>query len=132
MARVVLLLGSNVLNPWEKLDDAVSFLKRIPFSSVERISCKLWNWALKPCRGEFVNMAVLMHTLLHYRRLFLYILDIEKKMGRKTKSDGMPRPIDIDILWFEGVSVNEKDLVIPHPQIEDRWFAKELMQEVLR
>ena len=69
-------------------------------------------------------------TNLDPHALLKALQGIEKSMGRvKTKPKG-PRIIDIDILLYDDLVMNEKDLVIPHPQITHRTFVMKHLIEL--
>jgi 2-amino-4-hydroxy-6-hydroxymethyldihydropteridine diphosphokinase len=51
------------------------------------------------------------------------ILSIEKMMGRIRTKKNAPRIIDIDILFFNKEVINTKNLVLPHPQLQNRNFT---------
>ena len=58
---------------------------------------------------------------------------IERELGRTRKSSNgqyADRPIDIDILLYDDIQVNEPDLVIPHPHMEEREFVMIPLQEI--
>ena len=60
--------------------------------------------------------------------------DIERALGRTQKStDGQyhDRPIDIDILLYDDLHVNEPDLVIPHPHMNERQFVLQPLNEII-
>ena len=60
--------------------------------------------------------------------------DIERTLGRTQKStDGQyhDRPIDIDILLYDDLQVNEPDLVIPHPHMNERQFVLQPLSEII-
>ena len=60
--------------------------------------------------------------------------DIERTLGRTQKStDGQyhDRPIDIDILLYDDLHVNEPDLVIPHPHMNERQFVLQPLSEII-
>lgn len=54
----------------------------------------------------------------------------EARGGRTPTYRWGPREIDVDILWLDGVSVSEPDLVIPHPRLWDRPFFLEPLLEL--
>ena len=58
------------------------------------------------------------------------ILSIEKSMGRIRTVKNAPRIIDIDILFYEKEIINEKDLIIPHPLIQERKFVLTPLNEL--
>lgn len=74
-------------------------------------------------QNDFVNCAVLVRYIGGPRDLLSQIKIIEKQMGRTITVKWGPRIIDIDILLFENVVLNEEDLKIPHPELHKRKFA---------
>ena len=72
---------------------------------------------------KFLNCAAEMTTALSPHELMDRILLIENQMGRQRKIKWEPRIIDIDILFFGEIIINEKGLIIPHPEIEKRKFV---------
>jgi len=58
---------------------------------------------------------------------------IEKELGRKRKSKNKKyhdRPIDIDLLLCDDLTINTKDLTIPHPFMQERRFVLEPLKEI--
>lgn len=83
----------------------------------------------------FVNAAVCVETEMSPRKLLKATQRIEREMGRETKSIGgeyHDRIIDIDILLYGDQQVNEEDLVIPHPLMQERDFVMIPLREILR
>jgi 2-amino-4-hydroxy-6-hydroxymethyldihydropteridine diphosphokinase len=99
--QVCLLLGSNI-DPDQNIPRAIQLLKQelmiIKASSV-------WESASSICcYPDFLNMAVLVKTHLAAQQLKEQVLrPLEARMGRVRTSDkNAPRPIDIDIILFDG------------------------------
>ncbi len=79
----------------------------------------------------FLNQLIIAGTLLEPLEVMQTILNIENNLGRVRKKDHYSaRTIDIDILFYDNRIINEKDLVIPHPQLHKRRFALEPLAEV--
>lgn len=84
--------------------------------------------------NDFINVCVLVETELAPRQLLEATQRIEKEMGRTLKSvDGVyhDRIIDIDILTYDDLNINEPDLKIPHPLMEEREFVMVPLREIL-
>ena len=84
--------------------------------------------------NDFINVCVLVETELAPRQLLEATQRIEKEMGRTLKSvDGVyhDRIIDIDILTYDDLNINEPDLTIPHPLMEEREFVMVPLREIL-
>ena len=74
-------------------------------------------------QAPFVNAAALVDTLLPPRALLAALKRIEVEEGRVTGVRWGPRALDLDILAYGGLQLNEPDLVIPHPRLHERAFA---------
>ena len=84
--------------------------------------------------NTFINAAVCSQTSLSPRQVFKATQDLERALGRTQKStDGQyhDRPIDIDILLYDDLHVNEPDLVIPHPHMNERQFVLQPLSEII-
>ena len=84
--------------------------------------------------NTFINAAVCSQTSLSPRQVLKATQDIERTLGRTQKStDGQyhDRPIDIDILLYDDLHVNEPDLVIPHPHMNERQFVLQPLNEII-
>ena len=83
--------------------------------------------------NKFVNAAVRCTTRLSPRRVLELTQQIEREFGRTTKSSGgqyHDRPIDIDILLYDDLTVDEPDLKIPHPLMHERDFVMQPLRQV--
>lgn len=84
--------------------------------------------------NRFVNAAVCVDTQLSPRRLLEVTQRIEMEMGRTLKSAGgeyHDRIIDIDILLYGDLHIDEPDLKIPHPLMHDRDFVMTPLNEIM-
>lgn len=84
--------------------------------------------------NTFINAAVCSETSLSPREVLQATQGIERALGRTTKSiDGQyhDRLIDIDILLYDDLHVNEPGLVIPHPHMNKRQFVMQPLSEII-
>ena len=73
---------------------------------------------------SFLNVVIEINTSINPINLLRETQEIEKKIGRKrTYLKNQPRVIDIDILDYENVILNNKELILPHPAICERLFV---------
>lgn len=74
-------------------------------------------------QGRFLNAVVQAKTELKPRELLKIINTVEKKLGRERLIRWGPRTIDIDILLYGDVTINDDDLKIPHERMWERAFV---------
>jgi 2-amino-4-hydroxy-6-hydroxymethyldihydropteridine diphosphokinase len=129
--EAVLLLGSNLGNKKEHLDTAIAKLEKSA-AGVFKISgfyeTEAWGHTGQP---SFVNVLVMLSTLLSAKELLHHTQQIEKEMGRTRMVKWENRIIDIDILFYDDDIIHEPLLQIPHPAIAARKFALLPLAEML-
>ena len=74
-------------------------------------------------QSDFLNQVIVVESKLSAKETMQTILHIEEKMGRVRTVKNAPRTIDIDILFFNKEISDLKELIIPHPQIQNRRFV---------
>jgi 2-amino-4-hydroxy-6-hydroxymethyldihydropteridine diphosphokinase len=79
---------------------------------------------------EYLNAVVAINTTLGPRELLALAQRIEGEQGRLRKERWGPRTLDVDILLYGDVTVDETGLEIPHPRLVERRFALEPLLEV--
>ncbi len=122
MSRVFLSLGSNIGNKERYLREALSLISELV--TVKKIS---HLYLTEPVGGIkqkwFLNCAVEIETSIDPKKLLSILKSIERKLGRKKTVKNGPRNIDIDILFYADLRLNTKELIIPHPLIQERLFV---------
>ncbi|RYY83836.1 MAG: 2-amino-4-hydroxy-6-hydroxymethyldihydropteridine diphosphokinase [Chitinophagaceae bacterium] len=86
-------------------------------------------WGIE-AQPAFLNQALSVATTLTPRVLLETVLAIEADMGRRRLERYGPRLIDIDILLYEDVVLDEPGLQLPHPQLPQRRFALTCLSEI--
>jgi len=74
-------------------------------------------------QGAYLNTVLAIETSLAPADLLADLLSIERDHGRVRDEKWGARTLDLDVLWYDGLSVNEPGLVIPHPEIRNRRFV---------
>ncbi len=134
MAIVYLSLGSNLGNRRRIVKDAIQMIGQ-KVGPVLRQSSLIETdpWGFES-PNKFINACVCCHTVLSPRELLQATQQIEKVMGRTGKSTNgeyHDRIIDIDILLYNDVHIDEPDLKIPHPLMKERDFVMKPLSEIL-
>lgn len=123
MEKVYLLLGSNMGDRKAYLLQAKELLSKNA-GTIDRKSLiyEADAWGHKE-QDPFLNQVVCISTDQTPAQLLGTILDLELQMGRQRYDKWHQRIIDIDILFYADLIVDEKDLNIPHPHISERRFT---------
>jgi 2-amino-4-hydroxy-6-hydroxymethyldihydropteridine diphosphokinase len=79
---------------------------------------------------KFLNMAIEIETDLKPRDLLNTLAHIEKELGRKKSHKWGPRIIDLDILLYDSITIDQDDLKIPHPFMHERDFVLKPLYEI--
>ena len=133
MHQVYLSLGSNLGHKEENIRKAIELIGLrvgLVVRQSSLISTEPWGFQSD---NQFVNAAVLCHTELSPREVLRATQKIECEMGRSHKSVGgnyADRIIDIDILLYDELRVDEPDLQIPHPLMLKRDFVMIPLREI--
>jgi quinolinate synthase len=113
------------------LREARRLLTELPVTSVVRVSGLYVTAPVGgPEQDDYLNQVVELRTELSPRDLLLAIGRIEAVLGRERRVRWGPRSIDVDILWYDGSSIAEADLEVPHPRMEERRFVLEPLAEL--
>lgn len=64
---------------------------------------------------DFLNATILVETNLSPKELLRYVLRIEKRFGRKRLFKDAPRTLDIDLIFYEDITMQSSELILPHP-----------------
>tara|TARA_Y100000385_G_scaffold219978_1_gene229511 strand:+ start:644 stop:1126 length:483 start_codon:yes stop_codon:yes gene_type:complete len=130
MSKVYFSIGSNKGNRSELINEAIDKID-ISIGKVLIKSCiyETKSWGFNS--NNFYNICLLIESNLSPELILNKILIIEKSMGRlKSGNQYSDRYIDIDILFVDGIRVNTKNLIIPHPRLQFRKFVLTPMLEL--
>ena len=138
MHQVYLGLGSNIGDRRQCIADAIRLISERVGTVLRQsslIETEPWGFNSE---NRFLNGAILCETSLTPRQVLKATQKIERALGRRQKSIGADtdvpdyhdRPIDIDILLYDDLSVDEPDLKIPHPLMYERDFVMIPLNEI--
>lgn len=117
-------LGTNLGDREAYLNRAIELIRK----SVGRIDTFSGIYETEPwgfqSENNFLNMVIKVHTDLKPAILMKKLLLIEERLGRiRDSSQYKSRTIDIDILLYSNLIINDSNLTIPHPMMQDRKFV---------
>lgn len=129
-----LSLGTNLGDKRKNIAEAIKNIGELVGDVVRQSALyETEPWGFRS-DNRFVNAAVCVDTQLSPRRLLEVTQRIEMEMGRTLKSDGgeyHDRIIDIDILLYGDLHIDEPDLKIPHPLMHERDFVMTPLNEIM-
>jgi len=120
--KAVISLGANIGDPKANLDLAVGLLREA--TDVIAVSNYLQT---KPVGGpdqpDYLNAVAILESDLPAKDLLALLNGIETAMGRTREIHWGPRVIDLDLIQYGGLLVNDEKLTLPHPRAHERRFV---------
>jgi 2-amino-4-hydroxy-6-hydroxymethyldihydropteridine diphosphokinase len=126
---VVVGLGSNLGAREALLAQAVRALAALPGAELLACSALYASAALGPPQPDYLNAAVRLSWRGALPALLDALLALERAAGRVRTQKWGPRTLDLDILWASE-ACETPALRVPHPELEQRWFALQPLLEV--
>ena len=131
--KVYFGLGSNLGDCRKNLERAIRLIgDRVGRVTRQSSFLETDPWGFES-QNKFVNAVILCETTKSPREVLALTQQIERDMGRRKKSvSGIytDRTIDIDILLYDDLTVDEPDLQIPHPLMHQRDFVMIPLEEI--
>ena len=124
MNKAYLGLGTNMGDRLEYLNSACTILSQYENINITNKSkiyeTKAWGYT---DQADFLNMCLEIETSLDELQLLEVCGQVEQKLNRERIIRWGPRTIDVDILFFNDIILNNEKLSIPHPRISERAFV---------
>jgi 2-amino-4-hydroxy-6-hydroxymethyldihydropteridine diphosphokinase len=134
MAEALLALGGNVGDVRTTLEAAV---ERMCDGATVRLIARSSDYRTPPWGVEdqapFVNLCLRVATELTPHALLDRALGVERSLGRDRRHERRwgPRPVDIDILAYDDITLDEPSLTLPHPRLFERAFVLVPLAEIV-
>lgn len=130
MESVVVAVGSNVGDRRSYIQRAGEYLASLTENTIIKSSV----WESEPvgaAKFDFLNCAAKIETSLPPEQLLLHLKEFEQKCGREAKPVRWgPRIIDLDLIGFGDLVIQQEGLIIPHPEYKKRLFVLLPLQEI--
>jgi 2-amino-4-hydroxy-6-hydroxymethyldihydropteridine diphosphokinase len=131
LQTVYLLLGSNLGNRKEILEKAIELLaQKVGVIISQSKDYETEPWGVTDHQPDFLNLAIEIHTTLKPLEVLEQTQIIESQLGRVRKEKWGARLIDIDMIFYGNEIIDEPNLKIPHPLMEERDFVLTPMTEI--
>jgi 2-amino-4-hydroxy-6-hydroxymethyldihydropteridine diphosphokinase len=133
MAEALIALGGNVGDARAILDQAVA---RFCDDDMVRLLARSSDYRTPPWGVEdqppFINACLAVATALAPRDLLARAQEVERTFGRDRAKERRwgPRPLDIDLLAYDDVTLGGPDLILPHPHLFERAFVLVPLAEI--
>lgn len=124
MINAYIGLGSNLENPETQIRNAIAEIDRIPDTRLVRQSSLYQTHPVGPQdQPDYINAVVHVMTGLSATDLLHELQKLEDQHGRTRKVHWGARTLDLDLLLYNDNVINEKHLVVPHPEMHNRAFV---------
>lgn len=132
MARVYIGLGSNLAEPRRQLEAALAALDRLPHCRLVAVSSLYASDPLgPPDQPRYVNAAAALDCELAPLELLDALQAIEREQGRERKAERWgPRTLDLDVLLYGDLQLDEERLTVPHYHMHARAFVLYPLAEI--
>lgn len=131
MSTAFIGLGSNMGDRQENIRKAKSFLKNNANIKIKNESSL---YETEPVgysdQDDFLNAVIEIETDLSPRKLLKVTKSIEEELKRERTIKWGPRTIDLDILLYDDIRIEEPHLSVPHPEIKNRAFVLVPLAEI--
>jgi len=129
-----LALGSNLGDRAAQLDAALARIAALP--GTDLVARSRWH-ETEPVGGpagqpRFLNGVARLETTLGPRELLAALQRIELEAGRRRELEPRhgPRPLDLDLVFYDELRLDDPALQLPHPRAEERLFVLEPLAEI--
>ena len=131
MAQIIILLGGNIGNVKNTLNEAINLLGQKlnpPLKCSSLYSSEAWGFEAKE---KFFNQIIEFNCELPPHDILDVAQGVEKALGRQRNNSStyQSRHIDIDILFIDNITISTENLTIPHPLLHLRRFTMEPLME---
>jgi 2-amino-4-hydroxy-6-hydroxymethyldihydropteridine diphosphokinase len=133
MPEALLALGGNVGDVRDTLDRALTIFCD---GTAIRLTARSSDYATPPWgivdQPRFVNLCIAVGTSLTPQALLAHAQAVERAFGRDRARERRwgPRPLDIDLLAYDDIALDEPGLTLPHPRMFDRAFVLVPLAEI--
>ncbi|HLO86771.1 MAG TPA: 2-amino-4-hydroxy-6-hydroxymethyldihydropteridine diphosphokinase [Nostocaceae cyanobacterium] len=128
--RCAIALGSNLGDSQATLAASLNTLAQTPGILLEAQSSWYKTKAVGPPQPDYLNACAILQVKMLPQTLLATLLAIEQKFGRTRQEHWGPRTLDLDLLLYDDLILNQPNLQIPHPRMRGRAFVLVPLAEI--
>lgn len=118
-------LGGNLGHPLELFDEVLKTFRQHPLTSAVRESPRFESAPVDATGPNYVNSVLEVQWSGTAQELLQVCQHLESRLGRVRTTRNAPRPIDVDVLLVGQQTVQDPNLIVPHPRMHLRRFVLE-------
>ncbi|MBK1987793.1 2-amino-4-hydroxy-6-hydroxymethyldihydropteridine diphosphokinase [Sphaerospermopsis aphanizomenoides BCCUSP55] len=128
--RSAIALGSNMGDPQAILAAALETLVQTPGIILAAKSSWYQTKAIGPPQPDYLNGCAILEVKMPPQTLLATLLAVENKFGRVRHEHWGPRTLDLDLLLYDDLILDQPNLQIPHPRMHERAFVLVPLTEI--
>ncbi len=128
--RAAIALGSNLGDSQATLTGALEALNSHPDVAVRCRSSAYQTAAVGPPQPDYLNACAVLETRLSAFELLGQMLTTEQQFGRQRRERWGPRTLDLDLLLYDHLVIDQPELQVPHPRMAERAFVLVPLAEI--
>ncbi|MEA5619659.1 2-amino-4-hydroxy-6-hydroxymethyldihydropteridine diphosphokinase [Cronbergia sp. UHCC 0137] len=130
LARSAIALGSNMGESLEILEASLEILEKTAGISLEAKSSWYKTKPMGPPQPDYLNGCVILEVEMSPQALLATLLATEQRFGRVRQLHWGPRTLDLDLLLYDDLILDQPNLQIPHPGMQERGFVLVPLAEI--
>lgn len=123
MALAFIGLGGNIGDTKQLIKDAIVCLAQHPELRILTRSCMYQSAPVNAEGDDYINAVISLETQISPEELLRICQQVELSFGRERPYLNAPRTLDLDVLAYDQIAINNDALTIPHPRMIERSFV---------
>ena len=130
--QCAIALGSNLGNSLATLEKSLKILSQTPGINLVAVSSWYLTKPIGPPQPDYLNGCAILALEQTPEELLVLLQAIELQFGRVRSQESRwgARTLDLDIILYEDLIINNSDLTIPHPRMKERAFVLVPLSEI--
>lgn len=129
--RAYIGLGANLGDARETIEHAIEALRQTQGIESIKVAPFYGSDPVDATGPTFINTVVEVETTLEPFACLEVLQSIENAHGRERPFHNAPRTLDLDLLWYEGVTLDTPRLTLPHPRMHQRAFVLKPLRDLI-